>query len=798
MLLAILSGFILALLAPWLYKVGREATGWVLALLPLGLFAYFVSYVEPVAAGEAITITYAWIPSLDVNLSFYVDGLSLLFALIISGVGTLIVIYGGGYLAHHEYVDRFFVYILMFMASMLGVVLSNNLVSLFVFWELTSVTSFLLIGYYHEKPESRFAALQALLVTGAGGLAMLAGFVMLALISGNWEISSMFEQGGTIQSHALYLPTLLLVLLGAFTKSAQFPFHFWLPGAMAAPAPVSAYLHSATMVKAGVYLVARMSPVLGHTETWLYIVTGFGAVTMLVAAYIAWQQTDLKRILAYSTVSALGILMMLLGLGDHIAVEAAMVFLVVHSMYKGALFMIAGAVDHETGERHIPRLGGLIKVMPFSGVAALLAAASMSGLPFFLGFVGKELIYEATLEAHLLPLALTVVAVVTNILTITAAGMVSIKPFFGQKIETPKHAHEAPWSMRLGPITLAGLGLFLGALPFTVEEFGNLIVSPAAGGILAETLEVHLHVLPTTINTIVLLSAITVLGGIGFYLIRRPIGRVVAPLNAVAAFGPEKWYQWSLDGMMAVAKWQTRVLQSGYLRYYLIMTILTTVGLAGGTLILHGALQNLAAITIPEVQLHELFIVAIILGGAVLVMRTSSRLTAVAGLGVVGYGIALLFVFFGAPDLAMTQFSIETLSVILLVLVLYRLPTFTRFSTRFQEVRDLIIALSGGALITTLVLIETSLPNESRLTPYFAENSLTLAKGHNVVNVILVDFRGIDTMGEITVLGMAALGVFGLLKLRLAKEKVGPDAPERRKPEQTDTYTPLPVPEKAD
>ncbi|MCB9102897.1 MAG: putative monovalent cation/H+ antiporter subunit A [Anaerolineales bacterium] len=800
MLLAVLSGFVLALLAPWLYKIGRDATGWILAILPLALFGYFVGFIEPVAHGEPVSYTYTWIPSLNVTLSFYVDGLSLLFSLIITGVGTLIVLYGSGYLAHDKDVNRFFVYILMFMASMLGVVLSNNLVSLFVFWELTSVTSYMLIGYYHEKEESRFAALQALLVTGAGGLVMLAGFVMLALQGGSWEISDLFAQANAIQGDALYLPILILILIGAFTKSAQFPFHFWLPGAMAAPAPVSAYLHSATMVKAGVYLVARLSPVLGGTEAWLYAVTGFGAVTMVIGAYIAWQQTDLKRILAYSTVSALGILMMLLGLGSEVAVEAAMVYLVVHSMYKGSLFMIAGAVDHETGERHITRLGGLLKAMPFNGAAAVLAAASMSGIPLFLGFVAKELIYEATLDAHILPLLITILAIVTNILTIVAAGMVSLKPFFGPPIKTPKHAHEAPWSMRLGPITLASLGLILGGLPFTVEEFGKLIASPAASAILAEPLEVHLHMLPVALSTVVMLSAVTLLGGIGIYLIRLPLGRVVAPLNAVSAVGPEQWYKWSLDGMMVVAKWQTRVLQSGYLRYYLIITILTTVGLAGITMVSQGVLQNLSAITMTEVYLHEIILVVVILGATVLVLRTASRLTAVAGLGVVGFCIALLFVLFGAPDLAMTQFSIETLSVILLVLVLYKLPTFTGFSTRFQRARDLVISLTGGILITTLVLIETALPINSRLTPYFAENSLTLARGHNVVNVILVDFRGFDTMGEITVLGMAALGVYGLLKLRLGQKSPDKGIKQPVIPHRTEEFytTPVPAQEKVD
>ena len=351
MLIAVLSGFILALFVPLIQQGARRATGWILALLPLSLTIYFSTFI-PTIGHENLIFAYEWLPALGINLTFNLDGLSLLFAIIIAGVGTFIVLYGTGYLAGHHHLGRFYIYILMFMASMLGVVLSDNLITLFVFWELTSITSFLLIGYYHEKPDSRFAALQALLVTGAGGLALLAGLILLGVVSGQWEISALVEQADLIRESPLYLGIFILILAGAFTKSAQFPFHFWLPGAMAAPAPVSAYLHSATMVKAGVYLIARMHPILGHTEAWLYTVTTFGAVTMVIGAYIAWQQTDLKRILAYSTVSALGTLMMLLGLGHHhVAVEAAIVFLVVHSLYKGTLFMIAGAVDHETGTR---------------------------------------------------------------------------------------------------------------------------------------------------------------------------------------------------------------------------------------------------------------------------------------------------------------------------------------------------------------------------------------------------------------------------------------------------------------
>ncbi len=772
MIYAVLSGFILAIFAPLIYRFAKGLTGIILALLPLALFVYFATFVGTIPE-QPEPFVYPWFPALDINLTFYLDGLSLLFALIITGVGTLVVLYGTGYLAGHHQIDRFFMYILMFMAAMLGVVLSSNLITLFVFWELTSITSFLLIGYYHEKPDSRASALQALLVTGSGGLALLAGLILLGIAGGSWEISELIHNGEVVRESSLYLGIFILVMLGAFTKSAQFPFHFWLPGAMAAPAPVSSYLHSATMVKAGVYLVARLFPVLGHTNTWFYVVTTFGVVTMVVGAYIAWQQTDLKRILAYSTVSALGTLMMLLGLGeDHHAVEAAIVFLVVHSLYKGTLFMVAGAVDHEAGTRHITELGGLRTLMPISMVAAFLAALSMSGLPPFLGFVGKELIYASTEAAISSATLITIAAVAANILTIIAAFLVLFRPFFGEKVETPKHAHEPPWTMWIGPVILSSLGLIIALLiDFFGDPFGKYIVSPAVSGILVETTKVKLHLIPTEFNSVVLLSTITIIGGIGLYFVRDPLDRLLQPLTAIEKVSPGQWYKWTLDGMMAVARWQTRILQSGYLRYYLIIVIVTTVGLTGYTLFTRVSIAWDQIFRQPEATSYEFFIYVIMILATIIVLRTSSRLTAVAGLGVIGYGMALIFIIFGAPDLAMTQFSIETLSVILLVLVLYRLPRFTNFSNARQQTRDMIVALSGGILMTLLVLVVTALPANSRLTPYFAENSFTLAKGHNVVNVILVDFRGIDTMGEITVLGIAAIGVYGLLKLRLDKKE---------------------------
>jgi multicomponent Na+:H+ antiporter subunit A len=565
---------------------------------------------------------------------------------------------------------------------------------------------------------------------------------------------------------------------------------------MAAPTPVSAYLHSATMVKAGVYLLARTSPILSGTEGWFYLVTGFGMVTMVLAAYIAWQQLDLKRILAYSTVSALGTLVMLLGLGTETAISAAIIFLLVHSLYKGALFMVAGAIDHETGIRSVAKLGGLRRAMPITATAAVLAALSMAGIPPFIGFISKELMYEAALHAEVAAMIYLLVSaeVLANALMIVAAALVAAKPFFGPRIETPKHAHEAPLTMWVGPVILAGLGLLVGlsqviaaVTPIHVDQ---LILTPAVRSILAEAAEVHL-VLWHGLNTALALSIVTLILGIAFYSRVNVVRRQFEPLNMIAKWGPEKWYLWLMDGLMVVARVQTRLLQSGYLRYYLTITILTTVGIAGYTLVSRGGQAASDFIRPPQSSIYEMIIYLVILVAALVVISTSSRLTAVAGLGVVGYGVSLIFILFGAPDLAMTQFSIETLSVILLVLVLYKLPRFTRFSKAASRAQDFVVALAGGGLMALLVLIVTALPAQSRLTPYFAENSYLLAQGHNVVNVILVDFRGFDTMGEITVLGVAALGVFSLLYLRLDRSK---SSGLQQKPEAVETETPKPQP----
>lgn len=752
-------------LAPgWLRWLQAGRIGWPLSLLPLGLLAWFASLIETVAGGSIPTLTVPWVPGLGVTFAFAIDGLGLLFALIITGMGTLIFIYAGGYMAGHPQIGRLYLYLCIFMVAMLGVVLADNLITLFIFWELTSISSYLLIGFNHAAASSRTAALQSLLVTGAGGLAMLAGFVLLGIAGGSLELYDLQAAHATILASPLYLPALTLVLIGAFTKSAQFPFQFWLPGAMAAPTPVSAYLHSATMVKAGVYLVARLTPVLGGTPAWHLTITTIGAITLLLGAYVALMQTDLKRVLAFTTVSALGILMLLLGIGSEAAITAAMVFLIVHALYKGALFMIAGAIDHETGTRNLRELGGLRAAMPWTAAAAILAALSMTGIPPFLGFVGKELIYEGTSEMEhlaLTPLLLTGVAFLGNVLTITAACLVVAIPFFGATKPTPHKPHEAPLSMLFGPLLLGALGLLIGTLP---DLLATPIVNAATTAILVEDPHIHLA-LWHGFNAVLVLSGVTIATGVAIYTSGAWQHGAPPILKAILADSPDQGYHGLLGAMQTVARWQTRVLQSGYLRYYL-----TTILITAGLLIGYTAFSSIEWSELEPFSrvfyTYEAVIAVIILAAAWFVIRANRLLQAVAGLGVVGFGVAIIFLLGSAPDLAITQFAIETLSVILFVLVLYRMPELSRRATPMTHLRDAAMALGAGVVMTLLVLATISGNIERHLTPYFAENSYVLAHGRNVVNVILVDFRALDTMGEITVIAIAALGIYSLLKLQ--------------------------------
>lgn len=762
MLLAVLSGFALACAAPWLYRVCGKGTGWLLAGLPLGLALYFARWLNALPPRGALPFAaYRWFPSLDIELSFYVDGWSLLFALLISGIGALILIYAGGYLEGHPQLGRLYAFLLMFMASMLGLVLADNLLLLFIFWELTSISSYLLIGFDHERPAARAAALQALLVTGAGGLALLAGLLMLGQAAGSYSLAGLIKQGNTLAAHPLYVPIVVLIVAGAFTKSAQVPFHFWLPSAMEAPTPVSAYLHSATMVKAGVYLLARLGPVLGGSLSWQVLVTTGGAVTMLVGAFLALRQTDLKRLLAYSTVSALGVLVLLIGLGRPEALAAAVVFLLAHALYKGALFLVAGAVDHATGTRDVEQLGGLNRTMPVIALAATVAALSMAGLPPLFGFLAKELLYEAVLHA---PAAvwLTGAVVVASICFIALAGVVVVRPFFGPAVETSQHPHPIAPSLGLGPVVLAGLGLLLGLGPKVVER---PLLTPAVAALQTaapgESLQLALW---HGWNLALALSGLSLAGGVGLYYYVERLRRWSMPWRLLGRLGPAQGYDLALRGLNSLANFQTRLLQSGYLRYYLMIIIVTAGGLIVSTIVTRT--EVLPPLPVAPMRFYEAGVIGLMILAALLTVRSQPRLAAIATLGVVGYSIALFFVLLGAPDLAMTQFLIETLTVILFVLVFYHLPPPKEESVSLARLRDALLASGVGGLMTFLVIVAARVEMDERISGYFVDNSLPLGHGRNIVNVILVDFRGLDTLGEITVLAVAGVGVYALLKLR--------------------------------
>lgn len=727
-----------------------------------------LTWVGRVAAGDYPTWSWAWVPALNVGLDLRVDGLGLVMALLVLGIGGLILIYASGYMAGDPYIGRFFAILSLFMAAMLGVVLADNIILLFIFWELTSITSYMLIGFKHESEKSQKSALQALVVTGTGGLVLLAGLIMLGLIGGSWELSTLLKQGDLFRQDPGYTAVLILILIGAFTKSAQFPFHFWLPNAMAAPTPVSAYLHSATMVKAGIYLLARLNPILGGTALWFYTLVIVGGFTGLLGAWLAWQQTDLKRIMAYTTISALGTLVFLLGLGamSAVAYKTAVLFLIVHSFYKGALFMVAGAVDHETGTREVTELGGLARAMPFTLVGVLLATVSMAGFPPLLGFVGKELIYEAALESSRWVVGLATAALLTNALMVTAAGIVLIPPFL--RGPRPTKVHEAPWTMWLGPLVLGMLALLVGLFVGS-SFFAEQIIQPAAKAVAGDTAyKVKLYLWPTSAAlwkdgafSPFGLSLLTWLLGAAAYVVHGRLRPWATRTDAtMAPFGPENGYFKGFDALLSTAAWLTNRVQTGHLRYYLTYAFVVLSLLVGGAL-LAGFRWVLP---VWDVRLHEVGIALLIVMAIWMLIRAQSRLAAVAALGVVGYGVALLYMLFGAPDLAMTQFAIETLSVVLFVLVLYKLPRFETISTRGARLRDAILAGFMGLLVMLLVLAVTAVPGARPLTQFFAENSYLLANGRNVVNVILVDFRGLDTMVEIAVLATAAVGVFALVQ----------------------------------
>jgi multicomponent Na+:H+ antiporter subunit A len=762
MLEAVLLGFLFSLFLVFAGSYFRGRLAVLSSLIPLSLFIYFSTFISEIASGKVIYENHEWIPSFGVNLSFTLDGLALLFALMITGVGTLVFVYTSAYLKDHKYLDRFYGYLSLFMASMLGLVLSDNIMTIFIFWELTSISSFFLIGFNNDKEDSRKSALIALGVTGIGGLMLLGGAVLLGDVAGTYRISEMLSSTEAIADSSHYVLILIFIFSAAFTKSAQFPFHFWLPEAMKAPTPVSTYLHSATMVKAGVYLLFRMSPVLNGGEIWHTVLIVVGGITMIYSAFHIIFRTDLKGILAYSTISALGILVFLIGIGTQAALVAAAVFIVVHALYKASLFLIAGIIDHETGTRDVTQLAGLRKVLLPVAIAGFIAALISGGVPPTLGFVGKDLIYESTLHFKDNAILLTILALSTNVLLFYAGFIVGVKPFMGKLPKKFEKIHLPSPLMWVPPLIMTFAGLVFGLFPGLIE---TAIAKPIAMTQGLQFEDFHLK-LWHGFNTILGLSATTLILGTVLYFVLKPkhsLENTIAKLDSIA---PKTLLINSSEGFAVFSKYWTNSFQTGYLRHYLFI-IVSFLILLLGYLIFSDFSLSIDISSLAELTIYEISILIMLLLGVLYTVFTKSRLAAVASLGVVGLSFSLLFLFYGAPDLAMTQFSVDTLTVILFVLVLYRLPKYLNLSDNRVRIKHGILSLSFGVLITILILKVLGEPKNTEVTEFYAQNAYKLAHGKNIVNVILVDFRGIDTMIEISVLIVAAIGVFGLLKLKL-------------------------------
>ena len=738
----------------------RGNPGLLLALVPAVLLALLMAalYVVPLPW----RLTWPWVPSLGVELALYVDGLSAQFLLLITGIGTMVFVYGAGYLAENPRRNRVFVLLLLFMAAMIGAVVSDNLLLLFVFWELTTVLSFLLIGVDHDQQASRKSAQQALLVTGSGGLFLLAGVILLGQIGGSYSLQTLLTQAPLFQEDARLKAALTLIFIGAFCKSAQFPFHFWLPNAMFAPTPVSAYLHSATMIKLGIYLLARLDAAFSDLLFWQYALISTGTFTAVIAAIQTIRERDLKRILAWSTVATLGTLTMLVGLPGNSAALAMATLFFAHALYKAPLFFVAGNLDHGAGTRAIDKLTGMRRYMPWTATIALLAALSMAGLPLTFGFIAKGAIVHAKEQVDALQLV-SYAAMLVNGVSVAVAAIAAIHIFWGRD-PSPRQEqpHEVPVTMLLPPLILVVLGLMFGLVPTLVDPaLGAAVHAMSPGFDIATVSESYefLAVVKAMLGAI-LLGCVILLSWNRLDLLLRRVHRL-------HKIGPEAWYWRSLEVLPLLAARQTRLLQNGRLPYYL----LTMIG-AATLLILALLLAARPDWNWPDLQTLNLPVFGaslLIAAGALVAMFVRDHLVLLLVSGLVGYGCAVLFLFTGAPDVAFTQFAVETVFVVVVAAVLLRLrrtPLDMRAGATEARLRPLALAVAIvlGASLTALVLLMSGLPFDSVLAEFYGEQSLPAANGRNVVNLILVDFRALDTLGEITVLVFALLAALPLLK----------------------------------
>ncbi|VTU39260.1 Multiple resistance and pH homeostasis protein A [Variovorax sp. PBS-H4] len=804
--------FIASVIAALLPSNARNRESTLAGLVALGCAVQVAWFFPRLAAGDVIREEIRWIPALGLDLVFRMDGFAWLFCMLVLGIGALVVLYARYYMSPSDPVPRFFSFFLAFMGSMVGVVLSGNLIQMVLFWELTSLFSFLLIGYWHHRRDARRGARMALTVTGAGGLCLLAGVLVLGRIAGSYELDAVLASGEQIRASRLYPLVLVLVLLGAFTKSAQFPFHFWLPRAMAAPTPVSAYLHSATMVKLGVFLMARLWPVLSGTEIWFWLVGGAGAATLLLGGYVAMFQRDLKALLAYSTISHLGLITLLLGLNSPLAAVAAVFHVMNHATFKASLFMAAGIIDHESGTRDIRKLSGLLKLMPMTGTLAIIASASMAGVPLLNGFLSKEMFFAETVFIQATPWinrSLPVIATLAGVFSVAYSARFVFDVFFGPLPgpEVPKQPHEPPHWMRVPTELLVLICLVVGVAPaWSVGAFLATAAAPVVGGTLPEYSLAVWH----GFNLPLAMSFVALVGGAGLYLLQRR-GRARGALERTPLLhhlDGQRIFVNLMARLSEAGRRSRRVLGTRRMQMQLLLLVVVAVAGAGASLWLAPATRGTRELLPFSPMFAMTWVIGCTCAVAAAWQAKFHRLASLMLASGAGLVCCTTYIWFSAPDLALTQLVVETVTMVLILLGLRWLPMRTaqpqpmraRLRPWGRRGRDLLVAAAAGAGMAVLAWTMMTRRFPQSISPFFLDHALSQGGGTNVVNVMLVDFRGFDTFGEITVLGIVALTVYALLRrFRPAPESMALPAQQRAQPDDgsSDLLNPRRAPDAA-
>ena len=763
-LLPLILGTIVVL---WLKQFSRGVTALGAIGVSLSSFILLLTQAKTVLSGQAVLEQWQWLPQIGIDFSFRLDALSLIFSLLITEIGTLIYIYAYYYLNPKNSLSKLYALLMLFMAAMLGISLSNNLIILLVFWELTSISSFLLVGYWSNYDAAQRGARMALTITGMGGLAMLGGFILIGQIAGTYQIDQLTMMASTIQNSGLFVPALLLILLGAFTKSAQFPFHFWLPNAMAAPTPVSAYLHSATMVKAGIFLVARLLPIFVGSALFHNLVTTIGLLTLCMAAFFAIFKEDLKGLLAYSTISHLGLIMCLLGIGSPLAVAAAVFHIINHATFKAALFMLAGIIDHESGTRDLRKLSGLWQLLPFTATLTMITAASMAGVPLTNGFISKEMFFTellANLSGGYVVLA-AIVATLAGLFAVAYSVRLVHGVFFDGDVgpNVPnKNAHEPAIGMRIPAIILATLCILVGIIPALLVE--NIVNAGTRASTQIASFEgVHLAIWHG-FNLPLLMSAIALIGGVIFYFALAKGGRIreIDLDPRLGRFQGKLLFEDFLKNLLLISRKIKKKTETGSLQNYLLWILALSIAVVATPLINQNLTTGTRELTHAPFTAIVLWLLLFSACWMMLWFH-HERIKAVLISGAIGLVVTMIFITLSAPDLALTQITVDVVTTVLLLMSLSLLPQLTPYeSSQTRRWRDAVIAIGGGigiGWITWLIMTR----DHNSISWFFVQQSIPLGGGSNIVNVILVDFRGFDTFGEIAVLGIAAIGALCMM-----------------------------------